>query len=68
MESSENAVIIQIYTAMTTYCLVVIVGHNLKSEHSTYGISQISSISLLGKTSINELFMNTNFSLSIFNI
>ncbi len=54
--TSENAVRIQIYTAIITYCLVAIVGHDLKIERSTYEILQVLGISLLDKTPVNELF------------
>jgi hypothetical protein len=56
--TSENAVRIQIYTAIITYCLVAIVGHNLKIDRSTYEILQILGISLLDKTPVTELLTN----------
>ncbi len=56
--NSENAVRIQIYTAIITYCLVAIVGHDLKINRSTYEILQILGISLLDKTPVKELFTN----------
>jgi len=59
--TSENAVRIQIYSAIITYCLVAIVGYDLKLEHSTYKILQILGISLLDKTPINELFANIDY-------
>lgn len=58
---SENAVRIQIYTAIITYCLVAIVGHDLKLERSTYEILQILGISLLDKTPVNELLTNIDY-------
>lgn len=57
---TENAVRIQIYTALITYCLVAIVGHDLKVDKSTYEILQILGISLLDKTPINELLMKND--------
>ena len=54
--NSENAVRIQIYTAITTYCLIAIVGHDLKINRSTYEILQVLGISLLDKTPVKELF------------
>jgi hypothetical protein len=57
--TSENAVRIQIYTAIITYCLVGIVGHDLKLNRSTYETLQIFGISLLDKVPINELFTNS---------
>ena len=59
--TSENAVRIQIYSAIIAYCLVAIVGHDLKLERSTYEILQILGISLLDKTPVNELFTNTDY-------
>ena len=59
--NSENAVRIQIYTAIITYCLVAITGYELKLDRSTYEILQILGISLLDKTPINELFTNIDY-------
>ena len=59
--TSENAVRIQIYSAIIAYCLVAIVGHDLKLQRSTYEILQILGISLLDKTPINELFTNIDY-------
>ena len=39
--TSENAVRIQIYCAITTYCLVAIVQHDMKLERSIYEVLQI---------------------------
>jgi hypothetical protein len=58
---SENAVRIQIYTAIITYCLVAIVGKELKTEYSTYEILQILGMSLLDKTPLNELFTKIDY-------
>ena len=59
--TSENAVRIQIYSAIIAYCLVAIVGKELKIERSTYEILQILGISLLDKTPINELLTNIDY-------
>ena len=59
--TSENAVRIQIYSAIIAYCLVAIVGHDLKLDRSTYEILQILGISLLDKTPVNELFTNIDY-------
>ena len=59
--TTENAVRIQIYSAIITYCLVAIVGNELKLERSTYEILQILGVSLLDKTPVNELFTNLNY-------
>lgn len=60
--TSENAVKIQIYSAIIAYCLVAIVGHDLQINRSTYEILQILGISLLDKTPVNELFTNIDTS------
>jgi hypothetical protein len=59
--TSENAVRIQIYTAIITYCLVAIVGKDLKIKRSTYEILQVLGISLLDKTTVNELFTKIDY-------
>lgn len=59
--NSENAVRIQIYSAIITYCLVAIVGNDLKIERSTYEILQVLGISLLDKTPVKELFTNIDY-------
>lgn len=59
--TSENAVRIQIYTAITTYCLVAMVAEKLKLNRTTYEILQVLGISLLDKTPVNELFTNIDY-------
>jgi hypothetical protein len=54
--TTENAVRIQIYSAIITYCLVAIVEHDLNIKRSTYEVLQVLGISLLDKTPIIELF------------
>ena len=58
---SENAVRIQIYSAIIAYCLVAIISKELKSELSIYEILQILGMSLLDKTPVNELITNINY-------
>ena len=58
--TSENAVRIQIYCAIITYCLVVIVKHDMKLERSVYEILQIVGISLTDKTHLRDLFDQSN--------
>lgn len=53
---TENAVRIQIYAAITTYCLVAIIEHDLRLNRSTFDVLRILSVSLFDKTSIKELF------------
>jgi hypothetical protein len=59
--TTENAVRIQIYAAICTYCLVAIVQHDMKLERSTYEVLQILSITLTDKTNLRELFSKTKF-------
>lgn len=59
--TSENAVRIQIYSAIIAYCLVAIVGAKLKVERSTYEILQVLGISLLDKTPVIELLTNMSY-------
>jgi hypothetical protein len=59
--TTENAVRIQIYAAIKTYCLVAIVGKNLKINRKTYEILEVLGISLLDKSPVNELLMNLNY-------
>ena len=58
---TENAVRIQISAAITAYCLVAIVQHDMRLERSTYELLQILSISLTDKAPLNELFEKTKF-------
>ena len=59
--TSENAVRIQIYCAIITYCLVAIVQHDMKLERSIYEVLQILGISLTDKTHLRDLFDKSNF-------
>ena len=59
--TSENAVRIQVYSAIIAYCLVAIVGTNLKIDRSTYEILQVLGVSLLDKTPVKELLTNMNY-------
>jgi len=54
--TTETAVRIQIYSAITAYCMVAIIEHDLKLHRSTYEVLRILSASLLDKTPIKELF------------
>ena len=56
---TENAVRIQISAAITAYCLVAIVQHDMKLKRSTYEVLQILSMSLTDKTPLRELFDKT---------
>ncbi len=54
--TSENAIRIQIYCAIITYCLVAIVQHDMKLERSIYDVLQILGISLTDKIHLSNLF------------
>ena len=59
--TTENAVRIQISSAIIAYCLVAIVQHDLQLKRSTYEVLQILSISLMDKTPLIDLFEKTDF-------
>lgn len=54
--TSENAVRIQIYCAIITYTLIIVIKNKLKLTQSNYEILQILSISLLDRELLNNLF------------
>lgn len=58
---TENAVKIQIYSAITAFCLVAIVQHDMKLDCTIYEILQILSMSLTDTTNIRELLDKSNF-------
>lgn len=57
--STENAVRIQVYSVICTYCLVAIVQSKMKLDRSTYEVLQILSMSLTDKTPLTDLFNKT---------
>ena len=57
--ATENAVRIQISAAITAYCLVAIIQHDMQLKRSTYEVLQILSMSLTDKTPLRELFDKT---------
>ena len=59
--TSLNAVKIQVYVAIITFCLVAIVQHDMQLELSTYDILQILCISLVCKMHLRNLLNKTNF-------
>lgn len=56
--TSENAVKIQVFSAIITYCLVTIIKHKLKVKVSTYEILRVLSLSLFERMPIEKLFNN----------
>lgn len=59
--TTENAVRIQIYAAICSYCLVAIIQKEMQLDRSTYEVLQILSISLTDKTHLRDLFNKTKF-------
>ena len=59
--TTENAVRIQIYSAIIAYCLVAIMQHDMKLEFSTYEILQILNMSLTDTEPLQDLFDKTKF-------
>ena len=55
--TTESAVRIQIFSAITAYCMVAIVEHDLQLNRSNYEVLRILSASLLDKTPIKDLFI-----------
>lgn len=58
--TTENAVRIQIYSAICAYCLVAIIQHEMQLTRTTYEVLQILSISLTDKTCLKDLFESNN--------
>lgn len=56
-----NAVKIQLYCAIITYCMVTIVGNKLKADRSIYEILQILSFSLLDKSPVKEILNKCDY-------
>lgn len=54
--TNENAVRIQIYSAITAYCMVAIVQHDLHIDKSIYDVLQILDRNLTHKTLLPVLF------------
>lgn len=54
--TSENVVRIQVYVAITTFCMVAIMQHKMKLIRSTYEILQILNlVDLINKTNIQDV-------------
>lgn len=59
--TTENAVRIQIYSAITAYCLVSIVHHDLDLDCSVYETLQIIGMSLTDTKPLKDLLNKSNF-------
>lgn len=58
---TENAVKVQLYCAIIAYCLVAIIGEELKINRPIYTILQIVGFSLLDKTPLKQLLTQTDY-------
>ena len=61
--ASENAVRIQIYSAIIAYCMMAIVQKKMNVERSIYEMLQIVSISLTDATPLKDLFAKPNYNI-----
>ena len=61
--NSENAVRIQIYSAIISYCMMAIVQKKMRIERSIYEMLQIVSISLTDTTPLKDLFGRPNYNI-----
>ena len=57
---TENAVRIQIYTAITAYCMMAIVQKKMEVERSIYEMLQLVSVSLTDTVELKTLFSKPN--------
>ena len=55
--TTENAVKIQLYCAIITYCLIVIIERRMKLDMDIYEMSRILSISLLERMPLRDLLV-----------
>ena len=61
--TSENAVRIQIYSAIIAYCMMAIVQKKMNIERSIYEMLHIVSISLTDTTNLKDLFAKPNYNI-----
>ena len=61
--NSENAVRIQIYAAITSYCMMAIGQKKMGIDRSIYEMLQIASISLTDTTPLRDLFGKPNYNI-----
>mgnify|MGYP000991250641 FL=1 len=66
--TSENAVKIQLYTALTAYCLVALVKKTLSIQKDIYEMLRILTVSLFIKTDLKELFEKQETKSSLQNV
>ena len=61
--TSENTVRIQIYTAITAYCMMAIVQKKMGIRRPIYEMLQLVSVSLTEKTPLDKLFGKPNYNI-----
>ena len=61
--NSENAVRIQIYSAVISYCIRAIVQKKMRAKRSVYEMLQIVSVSLTDTTPLRDLFGKPNYNI-----
>ena len=61
--NSENAVRIQIYSAIICYCMMAIVQKKMRIERPIYEMLQIASVSLTDTTPLGDLFGKPNYNI-----
>lgn len=60
---TENAVRIQIYSAIIAYCMMAIVQKKMGIDRTIYEMLQIASISLTDTTDLRDLFGKPNYNI-----
>ena len=61
--TSENAVRIQIYSAITAYCMMAIVQKKMGIDRPIYEMLQLASVSLTETTPLDKLFGKPNYNI-----
>jgi len=61
--TSENAVRIQIYSAITAYCMMAIVQKRMGIDRPIYEMLQLASVSLTETTPLDKLFGKPNYNI-----
>jgi len=61
--TSENAVRIQIYSAITAYCMMAIVQNKMGIERPIYEMLQLASVSLTETIPLDKLFGKPNYNI-----
>ena len=62
-DTKENAVCIQIYSAIIAYCMMAIEQKKMNIERSIYEMLQIVSITLTDTTNLKDFFAKPNYNI-----